>query len=71
MAEPTEKHPDIEKFLNGLMGRTDSIKTDKCVDPPFGCGGPANKFRDALSQREYTISGLCQNCQDEVFGTGE
>lgn len=25
-------------------------------------------FRDALSEREYTISGLCQSCQDEMFG---
>ena len=26
-----------------------------------------NDFRDALSIREFRISGLCQNCQDEVF----
>lgn len=25
-------------------------------------------FRDALSVKEYHISGLCQDCQDEVFG---
>lgn len=25
-------------------------------------------FRDALSVKEYHISGLCQSCQDEVFG---
>lgn len=24
-------------------------------------------FRDALSKKEYSISGLCQECQDEVF----
>jgi len=24
-------------------------------------------FRDNLSMREFEISGLCQNCQDEVF----
>src|SRR6266487_1160403 len=28
-------------------------------------------FRDELSSREYSISGLCQDCQDSVFGTGE
>jgi len=28
-------------------------------------------FRDELSEREYQISGLCQNCQDEVFGMGD
>ena len=35
------------------------------------CGGPIEKlsdFRDALSRREFRISGMCQKCQDEVFG---
>lgn len=26
------------------------------------------KFRDALSQKEFEISGMCQVCQDETFG---
>jgi len=25
-------------------------------------------FRDALSKKEYEISGLCQQCQDNFFG---
>ena len=25
-------------------------------------------FRDRLSLKEYYISGLCQRCQDKVFG---
>lgn len=25
-------------------------------------------FRDDLSYKEFTISGLCQKCQDSVFG---
>lgn len=24
-------------------------------------------FRDALSEKEYRISGMCQKCQDEFF----
>lgn len=34
------------------------------------CGKPvqAREFKDSLSLREYHISGLCQRCQDEVFG---
>lgn len=27
-----------------------------------------NEFRNKLSVKEFTISGLCQQCQDEVFG---
>ena len=26
------------------------------------------EFRNDLSIKEYVISGLCQNCQDEMFG---
>lgn len=25
-------------------------------------------FRDMLSKKEFTISGLCQTCQNKVFG---
>ena len=34
------------------------------------CAAPINKedFRDALSVKEYGISGLCQKCQDNAFG---
>ena len=32
------------------------------------CGQSAVSFRDELSVKEYRISGLCQSCQDSVFG---
>ena len=38
------------------------------------CGAiinPETDFRDELSRKEYHISGLCQECQDQVFGKGE
>ena len=25
-------------------------------------------FKDALSKKEFTISGMCQQCQDSIFG---
>jgi len=37
---------------------------------PF-CGlkvNPVTDFRDGLSAREHRISGLCQKCQDKMFG---
>lgn len=49
-------------------GRQEAILTGKCLPPPAGCGGEATEFRDPVSTREYQISGLCQKCQDEVFG---
>ena len=66
--EPSKKAPGIEAFLENLTGRTTAITQQTCVRAPTGCGGPATEFRNALSRREYQISGLCQKCQDEVFG---
>lgn len=41
-------------------------KEHKC---PF-CGAEIDlaKFVDQISKREFEISGLCQDCQDELFG---
>ncbi len=35
------------------------------------CKRPINfeEFKDKVSLQEFTISGLCQGCQDEVFKT--
>jgi len=68
MATPTEKSPGLEAMLERAAGRTTAITTDTCVRQPYGCGKPALAFRDSLSRDEYRISGLCQDCQDLVFG---
>lgn len=34
------------------------------------CNKEIKGFRDPRSIKEYKISGLCQACQDEAFGTG-
>jgi hypothetical protein len=67
----SRKAPSIEKFLEENFGRTTALNSRTCVAPPVGCGGPANEFRDARSEKEYGISGFCQNCQDKVFGVEE
>ena len=62
MAQPSKKALEIEKFLDeqskAMTGRTrtESIKGDICS----WCGGPAIKFKDALSRKEYAISGFCR-----------
>lgn len=73
MATPTQKNPEIEKFLSEITGdsRVDAIKEDRCIKAPVGCGGPAVWFKDEISATEYRISGLCQKCQDKVFGIGD
>tara|TARA_Y100000310_G_scaffold177227_1_gene177319 strand:+ start:2223 stop:2432 length:210 start_codon:yes stop_codon:yes gene_type:complete len=69
MANPSTKSADITNFLEGLSGRSTAIENDICVKPPFGCGKPATEFTDELSKREFTISGLCQMCQNKIFGS--
>lgn len=66
--KPSEKHPQIERFLKVNFGRSTAIDLAKCIPAPVGCGKPINGFRDALSRKEYQISGLCQDCQDSIFG---
>jgi len=70
MATPSNKTEEVENALTNLFGfdRRDSINNNVCIPKPFGCGGPAVKFRDKISEHEYRISGLCQRCQDKAFG---
>ena len=35
------------------------------------CQEPVGEFTDDLSRCEYAISGMCQKCQDSVFGGEE
>ena len=69
--QATLKDPAIDALLTLLTGRSrvESVETLTCAT----CGQDAqNKsFRDPLSWKEYTISGMCQSCQDSVFGVSE
>jgi len=44
-----------------------NLKKHKCL----WCGKRVEGFRDYLSLKEYSISGLCQECQDRTFGDAE
>jgi len=72
MAKPSEKSEAMEQSIKEIFGhdRRELIQNDCCVPPPIGCGreGIAEEFRNEISRREYTISGLCQKCQDSIFG---
>ena len=45
-------------------------KKDEGICPFCGREIDLNSFRDDLSLKEYKISGLCQNCQDQFFKGG-
>ncbi len=70
MAKPAYKAEGMKKYLEEVSmaafgrSRIKSIKADICVE----CGEPATEFNDNLSRKEYTISGMCQKCQDDIYG---
>ena len=47
----------------GLQQAVERFEDGLCAT----CGDHAGLFRDDLSRREYTISGMCQPCQDMLF----
>lgn len=50
-----------------FKGRIPAIENGKCSF----CGKDIVNFRDALSRKEYFISGACQSCQDVIFTEDE
>ena len=63
----TKKAPAIEHAIRQICGIDRTVALDGvCVM----CGKEVTEdsFRDDLSKKEFTISGLCQSCQDEIFG---
>jgi len=63
--KPSEKSKDIDDFLNATfnINRIDNIEKDTCVF----CKKEATKFKTAKSKKEFSISGICQVCQDDIF----
>ncbi len=68
--EPTDKYPALEDLLTQISGsdRRETIRAGLCRPAPMGCDKKVHAFRDELSVKEYTISGLCQACQDKIYG---
>jgi hypothetical protein len=64
--EPSSKNPQVELFISQLTGksREQQLAAGLCML----CAGEAKEFKDDLSRKEYTISGMCQICQDDTFG---
>jgi hypothetical protein len=65
VAEPSDKAPEIDAFINKAfkVNRREAIRGNQCVI----CQEVAVTFRDELSRKEFSISGMCQKCQDRAF----
>jgi hypothetical protein len=55
------------KTAKKIFGKTkaEALETFTCIW--CHCGSTIDTFRDEESRKEYTISGMCQDCQDKIF----
>jgi len=59
--------PDLSKPAFTLFpDAADRVISSKCVTCPNDIRD--KDFTDDLSKKEYGISGMCQDCQNSVFG---
>lgn len=67
--KPSEKTVELDSVIKDIFGidRKASIEAGQCVF----CKAPLKDFRNAISEREASISGQCQKCQDKIFGYDE
>lgn len=49
----------------GMKTEVERIERGQC--PTCGKDMDSQTFKDELSAREYSISGMCQQCQDKTF----
>ena len=63
---PSFKSSEVDAVINKIFGRsrTKSINNSVCIK----CEDTDLSFEDEQSTIEYSISGLCQSCQDDLFG---
>jgi hypothetical protein len=67
--KPQKTEDALDELALAIYGKTRkaSILANTCL----ACDNPATEFRSELQEREFSISGFCQNCQDEVFAPPE
>lgn len=67
------KTEEIKAALDGLSklvwGRSlsESLDAGICVI----CGNPKGEFKDKMCEVEYTLTGMCQACQDNFYDSLE
>ena len=73
MPAPTVKSIAIEDVLTNISGnhRPTAIRNNECVWCNSQFENSYTHFRDDLSRKEYSISGMCQACQDKVYGEAD
>jgi len=56
--------PDLSKPIFAMMPElADRVINGECTF----CAKALTPFADELSKKEYSVSGMCQLCQDDIF----
>lgn len=58
----------IDVFAKKTFGISQTEAKEKKICVFCGKEIKMEDFRDQLSIKEYSISGMCQKCQDDTFG---
>jgi len=64
LKKPDENKPVFSIFPEKLK----AIKEGKCTGCDKPLKGVNTEFRNEVSRREYSVCGMCQACQDSIFG---
>jgi len=60
-----KRNENLQDFIDDFQYRTFGVTEHNCC---VSCKKQITGFRNPLSEKEFKISGLCQECQDSVFG---
>jgi len=52
------------QFAARAIGGHNAVNAGRCPT----CQDEITEFRNDISRKEFSISGMCQKCQDSVFG---
>jgi hypothetical protein len=58
---------NLPVLIELLLGQKAAAKKRTCISAPLGCGKPLTDFRSDQEEDIYTVTGLCQNCQDNIL----
>lgn len=56
--------PFTQLAARAIVNGHNALNAGRCPT----CQGEVSAFRNEVSLKEYGISGMCQSCQDSVFG---
>jgi len=72
-----KRNKEIQEVIDGFskkafgISQSDAEKKGSLMAVCVFCKksiDPDKDFRNEISKKEFKISGICQDCQDEVFG---